>query len=181
MSRHHIKKLILLRHSKADPPHGVADHERPLSERGHVDAPEAGRWLVECGAIPDFILCSSALRTRQTCTWVCEQLGDKAPTAKLEDRLYNASATQILSVINHVPETVTSLLVISHMPAVQSLAIMLAGEDSDDAALEELSLSFPSTGVAVLEHEATWAELDLRGARVTDFAVPRAPVSPGQG
>ena len=78
MSGHHLKKLMLLRHAKADWPREVtSDHERPLSGRGHRDAPQAGIWMRENDAVPDFILCSSALRTRQTCTWICEELGDK--------------------------------------------------------------------------------------------------------
>ncbi|GAP56346.1 uncharacterized protein Rv1276c/MT1313 [Arthrobacter sp. Hiyo6] len=120
-SEHHKRRLILMRHSKADWPGGVADHERPLEERGHLEAPLAGKWLLKHGVVPDFILCSSALRTRQTCTWVCSALGDKAPTPKLEDGLYGASALRMLTVINHVPDTVTTLMVISHMPACRIL------------------------------------------------------------
>jgi phosphohistidine phosphatase len=79
MSEHHLRRLVIMRHAKADWPGGVADHERPLEERGHREAPLAGRWLLKHKIVPDFILCSSALRTRQTCTWVCSELGDKAP------------------------------------------------------------------------------------------------------
>ena len=126
MSEHHIKRLVIMRHAKADWPGGVADHDRPLEERGHREAPLAGKWLVKHDVVPDFILCSSALRTRQTCTWVCSELGDKAPTPKLEGGLYAASAQRMLTVINHVPDTVTTLMVISHMPGVQDLAMHLA-------------------------------------------------------
>ena len=91
MSEHHIKKLLILRHAKAAWPLGVDDHERPLAQRGHNEAPLIGRWMVEQGHIPDFILCSSALRTRQTCTWICNELGDKAPTPMLSDGIYEAS------------------------------------------------------------------------------------------
>lgn len=174
MSGHHIKKLMLLRHAKADWPREVtSDHERPLSGRGHRDAPQAGIWMREHNAVPDFILCSSALRTRQTCTWVCDELGDKAPTAKLEDRLYDASASSILSVINHVPETVTSLLVIAHMPGVQELAMRLASVSSNEDAVMDMATRYPTSGLTVMEVEVPWAELDGRDAKITHFAVPR--------
>lgn len=174
MSGHHLKKLMLLRHAKADWPRDVSDHERPLSGRGHRDAPLAGRWMVENDFLPDFILCSSALRTRQTCTWICQELGDKAPTPKLEDRLYDASPDQILSVINHVPETVTSLLVIAHMPGVQELAMRLASVFSDEDAVMEMATRYPTAGLTVMETAKPWAELDGRDARITDFVVRRA-------
>ena len=152
----------------------MADHERPLSGRGHRDAPLAGQWMREHGRIPDFILCSSALRARQTCTWVCKELGDKAPTAKLEDRLYEASPERILSLINHVPDTVTSLLVIAHLPGVQEVAMRLASSDSDEEAVMEMATRYPTSGLTVMEHALPWAELDGRDARVTDFVVRRA-------
>ena len=174
MTGHHLKTLQLLRHAKADWPRDVADHERPLSGRGHRDAPLAGQWMREHGRIPDFILCSSALRARQTCTWVCKELGDKAPTAKLEDRLYEASPERILSLINHVPDTVTSLLVIAHLPGVQEVAMRLASSDSDEEAVMELATRYPTSGLTVMEHALPWAELDGRDARVTDFVVRRA-------
>lgn len=132
-----------------------------------------GAWMLENGTIPDYILCSSALRTRQTCTWVCQQLGDKAPTPKLEDRLYEGPVERILSLINHVPDTVQSLLVIGHNPSMQALALRLASAESDEEAVTELALRYPTSGLTVLEHGLRWAELDQRDARVRDFIVRR--------
>ncbi len=162
-----------MRHAKADYPRGVADHERPLAARGHREAPLAGRWMLQHGVVPDFILCSSALRTRQTCTWVCQELGDLAPTPKLEDDLYDGGAARMLAMINHVPEAVTSLLLISHFPTVQDVALRLASRDSDQEAYLDLAERFPTSAFAVLEHSSTWAELDGQDARLTDFVVPR--------
>ncbi|WP_288026511.1 histidine phosphatase family protein [Arthrobacter sp.] len=173
MSEHHNNRLVLLRHAKAAWPLGVEDHERPLAQRGHHEAPLAGRWLLENGIVPDFILCSSALRTRQTCTWVCEQLGDKAPTPKLEQELYAASPRRLLSVVNHVPETVTTLMVITHMPGVQELALTLASRDSDQDAYMNMANGYPTSAFTVLEHAGDWATLDGQDARVTHFVVPR--------
>lgn len=173
MNEHHVKRLVLMRHAKAAWPVDVEDHERPLAKRGHAEAPLAGKWLVENNILPDFILCSSALRTRQTCTWVCQQLGDKAPTPKLEDGLYAAGPRQILSVINHVPETVTTLMVISHMPGVQDVALRLASRDSDQDAYMNLASGYPTSAFSVLEHTGDWATLDGQDARVTHFVVPR--------
>lgn len=154
-------------------PGHVRDHERPLAEEGHADAAAAGRWLVEHRAVPDFILCSSALRTRQTCTWICQELGEKAPTAKLEDQLYDGSETELLRLINSVPETVQSLLLILHQPAVQALVLRLAADDSDEDAYTDVALSYPPSGISVLEHHLRWMELDHCDCTLTSFAAPR--------
>ncbi|MCU1574953.1 MAG: phosphohistidine phosphatase [Micrococcaceae bacterium] len=174
MTNSSTKRLVLMRHAKAAYPLGVPDSDRPLAKRGHSDAPVAGKWLREHDVVPDFIACSTALRARQTCTWVCQQLGDKAPTPKLEDRLYAATATEILSVINNVPDTVRTLLVVGHLPGLQDVGLRLASRDSEEEAYTHLAMSFPTSGLAVFEHTADWATLDGQDARVVDFAVPRA-------
>ncbi len=174
MSSHHLKRLMLLRHAKSDWHGGVEDHERPLSARGHRDAPLVGQWMVENDAVPDLILTSTALRARQTCTWVCSELGDKAPTPRLDARLYGASPAQMLAVINHVPETATSVLVISHLPGIQELAMRLASIHSDEDAVVNLATHYPTAGLTVCSYGGQWAELDGRDAEVTDFVVRRA-------
>jgi phosphohistidine phosphatase len=60
------RTLVILRHAKAANPQGVADPDRPLSQRGHADAAAAGVWLARRGLQPDLVVCSPALRTRQT-------------------------------------------------------------------------------------------------------------------
>lgn len=160
---------MLLRHATASWPLGVGEHNRPLTGQGHRESPWAGAWMVKHRAEPDFILCSSALRARQTCTWVCQELQDKAPTAKLERGLYLASGAEMLTLINHVPETVTSLLVISHMPGIQELAMRLASVSSDEESVMELATEYKPAGLTVLTHSGTWAALDGRDADVTDF------------
>lgn len=174
MSSHHLKRLMLMRHAKSDWHGDVADHERPLSARGHRDAPLIGRWMVDNDAVPDLIITSTALRARQTCIWVCQELGEKAPTPRLEPNLYAASATEMLTVINHVPETATSVLVIAHLPGIQNLAMRLASVDSDEDSVVDLATHYPTAGLTVLNHAGQWAELDGRDADVTDFVVRRA-------
>lgn len=172
--RHDERVLILMRHAKAGMGWGVDDHERSLSPSGEADAPMAGRWLLDNHLAPEMILCSSALRTRQTCTWVSSELGDLAPTANLSDRLYEASEAQVLAEINAVPDSVRILMVICHQPAVQDVAMRLTGTDSDHDAVMDLSGGYPTSGLSVLRTTKSWAALEQADARLTDFVVPRA-------
>ncbi|MEE1622066.1 SixA phosphatase family protein [Zafaria sp. Z1313] len=173
MSDHHLKRLMLLRHAKSDYPLGVPDHDRPLAGRGDREAPLAGRWMVENGRIPDYIVCSDALRARSTCAWVGSELGEQGPTPYLDSRVYGAGATQLLSIVNETPETVGTLLVIGHLPTVQELAMRLASVESDEDAVMDLATRYPTLGLTVMDIEKPWAELDGRDARVSDFVVPR--------
>ena len=40
-----MKTLFLVRHAKSDWPANVSDFDRPLSERGHRDAPKMAEFL----------------------------------------------------------------------------------------------------------------------------------------
>eukprot|EP00899_Mesostigma_viride_P008434 jgi/Mesvir1/17592/Mv08824-RA.1 len=62
-----LRRLILLRHAKSswsEP--GLRDHDRPLSKRGEEAAPLVASKLKELGWVPELILSSDSLRTRQT-------------------------------------------------------------------------------------------------------------------
>lgn len=167
------KTLVILRHAKSDWPKGVPDHERPLGGRGNREAPLAGKWLVEHGIYPDMILCSDAVRTRQTCTWVCSELGEKAPTPYLDSRLYDTDDTGALAVINETEEQVRTLMVVGHLPWVQDLGMRLASVDSDEESVVTMAERLPTLGLQVFAVPGEWATLDGRDARMTHFAVPR--------
>lgn len=69
------KTFILIRHAKSDWDDPLLDdHDRPLNPRGHPSAPRIGKWLSAQGVIPDTVLCSSALRTRETWNGIATHL-----------------------------------------------------------------------------------------------------------
>jgi phosphohistidine phosphatase len=65
--------LWLLRHAEAED--GLPDDERPLTERGMLQADAAGRALAVLGANVDACLTSPKLRALQTAERTCEPLG----------------------------------------------------------------------------------------------------------
>src|SRR3546814_19193887 len=71
--------LCLRRHAKSgcDGP-GLADFDRPLAPRGRAAAPRIGAWIAAQGLCPDVVLCSPALRTRQTWELVAPACGGSA-------------------------------------------------------------------------------------------------------
>jgi phosphohistidine phosphatase len=65
--------LWLLRHAEAED--GLPDDERPLTERGAMQADAAGRALAVLGIHLDACLSSPKLRAVQTAERACEPLG----------------------------------------------------------------------------------------------------------
>lgn len=168
LPRHDARTLIIMRHAEAD--WGLDDFNRPLTRRGHEQAQQAGSWLLQQGFVPDMVVCSAALRTRQTTTWVSEALGEKAPTASLDERLYNAPSSQLLTTINRTPASVQSFMVVAHLPGVQDLALQLASPTSEYEALMDASYGYAPSSLAVFEVPEDWERLAEGEARLTHFA-----------
>jgi phosphohistidine phosphatase len=95
-----VRTLILLRHAKAaDPDDYATDIERPLTARGHRDATAAGEWLRAQDLAPDAVLCSPAVRTRETLS----DLSLKSDvSAAFEPRIYEGPAQDTLDHIQTV-------------------------------------------------------------------------------
>jgi phosphohistidine phosphatase len=182
MTKSTARKLVLLRHAKSAWP-DLPDHERPLAGRGRRDAPVMGRWLRTAGHVPDQVLCSTARRTRET--WQLAQPGlGAAPPVIFEDRVYEASAAQLLDLARHALPAATTLLIVGHAPGIPELALTLAqtATPADDdagnsavpqAALDRMRAKFPTAAVAVLELTGPWARLGPGTARLTGFVTPR--------
>lgn len=171
MAAHDVKHLVIVRHGEAEFPLGLPDHERPLTSRGAREAAETGRWAAE-RCPPDMIMVSSALRTRQTVTWICHELGEKAPTPQLWESLYDAPDARLIAAVNHAPETVRTLMLVAHMPGVMDASLRLASPDSDQDTTMDLASGFPTAGAAVFELTRDWALLDGGNARLVDFHAP---------
>lgn len=166
------RRIVLLRHAKADWPE-VADHERPLAERGRQDAPVAGRRLVTAGITPELTLCSTATRTRETWKLVVQEL-PRRPRTVYEDRLYEASLGELIAVVNEVPDEVADLLLIGHNPGMHALADALAGESEGDA-LERMNRGgFPTASVATLTFNGSWKSVEHGVGRLVDYWTPHA-------
>jgi phosphohistidine phosphatase len=167
-----LRRLVVLRHAKSAWPDGVPDHERPLAPRGRRDAPAAGRALAAADCLPDLVLCSTAVRARQTWDLVAAQWGTPPPV-RLDPRLYGAGAAHLLEAVREVADPVRTLLLVGHNPGLAELVLALAGDGLDDT-LEHVRTKFPTSAVAILAwHGNAWRDLAPGAALLTDVTVPR--------
>ncbi|MGV0626937.1 SixA phosphatase family protein [Mycolicibacter minnesotensis] len=166
MSTH--RTLILLRHAKSDYPPGVCDHDRPLAPRGIREAGLAGDWLRARSLAVDAVLCSTATRTRAT----YDRTALSAPV-RYVDELYDAAPGTAIATVNTATDDVNTLLVIGHEPAMSHVALGLAGPGTDAVVAQRISEKFPTSGLAVLRVDRSWADLELGSAELVEFHVPR--------
>lgn len=111
-----MKTLLLMRHAKSswDNPK-LADHERPLNNRGKNDAPKMGEHLNQEDLIPDVILCSSAKRARQTVEGVLETLSFDGEV-KIIDDLYHSGPRTYLELLSGLSEDIERAMLVGHNP-----------------------------------------------------------------
>lgn len=170
MTADSTRTIVLLRHAKADWP-SVPDHERPLADRGRLDAPAAGRRFADDGVTPDLALCSTSVRTRETWKLVAHELPHR-PRTVYEERLYDASLGDLLALLSETDDEIGSLLLIGHNPGMHALADALAGASDGDARARMHRVGFPTAAFAVLTFSGSWKTVEHGVGRLTGFWAP---------
>jgi phosphohistidine phosphatase len=186
--------LVLLRHAKSDWAEEGPDHERPLAKRGRKDAPVVGRWLGKSGYNPDAVICSTALRARQTWDLAAQGLlaaipatapataqapgpttapatapaagPATGPVVRYEPRVYEATVLALLMLVREFDPAWRTVLLVGHNPGLAELTAGLADPPPGSP------LAFPTAAVAVLELQTPWAATAPAEARLLAFTVP---------
>lgn len=122
----------------------MADFDRPLKKDRIDDAKNMGRYLRELGLKPDLVLCSPALRTRQTAELICDKLKYDFDEVSFDKRIYESTAEEVMQVVREVAAEVNTLVVIGHNPSLTHFAAQYT---------DKLMFEMPTTGVAWLEFE----------------------------
>ncbi len=167
-----VKELILLRHAKSSWKNPLLhDFDRPLNRRGQRAALRMAAWISAARCRPDIILCSSAVRTRETLGFLRQTLGN--PETLYERGLYLAPVNRLLERLQNLPIKTRSVLLIGHNPGLRKLALELIADRSPEIRAR-IKVKFPTAALARFKVSAkTWRELSPKTARLLDFVSPR--------
>ncbi|HYM04894.1 MAG TPA: histidine phosphatase family protein [Stellaceae bacterium] len=165
-----MKTLHLLRHAKSSwKDTGLDDHERPLSKRGRRAAEALRADMRRAAIAPDIVLCSTALRARQTLDLVAPAL--KPPKVVLDRAIYDAGPARLLKYLAQLPEGADCALLIGHNPALHSLALTIA-DAASTARLPPADGKFPTGALASFRFSGPWRALAPHSAVLTAYVVP---------
>ena len=114
------------------------------------------------------MLCSSAVRTRETLGLILPALGPEL-TIRIEPRLYGADPEELLEIVRGVRDA-SGVLLIGHNPAMQELAIALASRGDR---LDELTTKFPTGALAEIRLPGAWGDVAEGSGELTRFVTPR--------
>jgi phosphohistidine phosphatase len=165
------RTLLVVRHAKSDWDTAAPDHERPINARGRREAPRLGRLLKAAGLRPDRVVCSSATRAQQTWRLASSAWPDPPPV-EVEPRLYDASRSGVLAVINETDDDVSVLACVGHEPTSSALVSALTGS-ADDEAAATLSAGLKTACAAALTFDGRWSDLEPGVARLVRVVSPR--------
>ena len=116
-----MKSLTLFRHAKTERDSTTGrDFDRRLTERGERDAPRMGEEIRNLGLEYDLVLSSPAARAVETA-----ELAGLSP--RFDQRIYDASAGELLSIAQQAEGQVETLMLVGHNPGFERLASRLVG------------------------------------------------------
>jgi phosphohistidine phosphatase len=154
--------LLILRHAKAEQGDGQSDKERALAKRGRRAATRVGELLAD--RLPDKILSSTALRTRETVDGVSKAAGYFGPIEFIES-LYLAEPAACIAAVRERGGDAKRLLLVGHNPGLEDLVTQLTGE--------RVTLPTAALAECAFEHDA-WSDVTLESsAELVGLSYPR--------
>ncbi len=137
------KQLTLIRHAKSSwGDNSLPDYARELNKRGQNDALQIGEALHERRIKFDQVLCSSAIRARQTLSRLNEALGLDDESICYLDDLYCAPVTTLLEIIQQVDNSKHHIAIIAHNPGLEDLATRLSNERKTFSTCSVMQIEF---------------------------------------
>ncbi len=151
-------RLYIMRHAKSSwaiP--GARDFDRELNDKGLQDLTKISKYMKKEGISPEAILCSSAIRTRQTLDSIVSTF-DKKPETIYTERLYSSGVSEYIEIINSI-QGAKSLMIIGHNPMCGSLAISLPRSGPPDE-LEKIAYKYPTAAISIIDFDVeSWEEV----------------------
>jgi len=159
-----MKTLFLARHAKSnwnEP--GYSDFDRPLNEKGIVDAPAMAGFLKDKYNI-DLIISSDAVRALETASAYEIAL---TPNRKVihEALLYNASRLDISQVVKNISDEYSAVMIVGHNPGMTEMVDYFIEDDFND---------MPACGVAIVQFNIeNWSGAQINTGELLAFEYPK--------
>ena len=146
-----MKTLFLLRHAKSSwKDETLADFERPLNRRGRGAAETMGNYFKTEGIVPELILCSPAVRARETLDLVAKA-AKWSTEVRYDQRIYEASGMRLAEVVSQIDNDRKVAMLVGHNPGLEDLLLLFTGntETMPTGAIAKLLLKTTKWATAV--------------------------------
>ncbi|MEQ1650047.1 MAG: histidine phosphatase family protein, partial [Hyphomicrobiaceae bacterium] len=150
----------------------MPDLDRMLTPRGRKSALRMGQYIHAENLIPDYVVCSSATRTRQTHEVLLGTFARPVPV-QFEPLIYEAPYERLLAVIQRCPDSAETVLILGHNPGLEDLtdALMMT---ADPAAEKRFRFKYPTCALSVLAFKTShWEDLTEHSGHLERFVAPK--------
>jgi len=112
-----MKTLYIVRHAKSSWDHaGLADHERPLLEKGEKRTKLICDYLLEKDIKVDLILSSHAVRAFETAKIIANALNYPEDNIQISEDIYHSNIDILLSHLFETSDDINSVMMFGHNP-----------------------------------------------------------------
>ena len=154
-----MKTLYIMRHAQKDTSNPDADdYDIKLTKQGIEDANKISQILKDKNILPDLIVASPAIRTKQTVEIVAPKIGyDK--NIMYNEVLFQAFVNEVIESITYTFDNVDSLMIVGHNPSLTALGVMLVGLKEKILMGEVVKIEFDCS---------SWTSIDKSNARLIE-------------
>ncbi|MCX6207908.1 MAG: histidine phosphatase family protein [Bacteroidetes bacterium] len=162
-----MKKLFIIRHAKSSWDIGVLnDFDRTLNERGHKNAPEMAKRLLDKNVAIDAFISSPANRAFTTASYFAKAYNKTEKDIIQVPKLYHADVDVFFETIESIDDSLNSVALFSHNPGITEFINMLTKTQIDD---------MPTCGVFAVEINTTsWKNFKKANKKFMFFDYPKA-------
>jgi phosphohistidine phosphatase len=159
-----MKTLFLLRHAKSSwKDETLADFDRPLNRRGKRAAETIGNYFKTHAIVPELILCSPAVRARETLELV-SKAAKWSTEVRYDQRIYEASGMRLAEIVTQIDNDRKAAMLVGHNPGMEELLFLLTAE----------RVEIPTATVAKIAVKATkWVHASDKRATLEWVVKPR--------
>lgn len=160
-----MKQIFIVRHAKSDWDNELEDYDRPLSQRGHNDAPIMAKRISSMGYKPDMLISSSARRAISTARYFAMEFGYPNDCIRLERDIYDIGQRFTLDMITNLSFATDSAMIFGHNPDHSYVATYLSNEPIGN---------MPTCAVVGIQFETDdWRNIKKSTSKLLFFEFPK--------
>jgi len=161
-----MKKIILIRHAKAEKGEDIDDIDRKLSEKGIVNAKLIAKILNKKEIMFDLMISSPARRSLETAQIIATQIKYPKKNILIEPFLYEKfSIDTFLEYVKQLDDTFTTVVFFGHNPSITDLSHELDYNFSE---------KIPKCGVVGLSMNINkWTNVETKNKKIIFFEYPK--------
>jgi len=152
-----MKTLYIMRHADKDTSNpNIDDYDIQVTPKGLKDVENVSKKLKEKNVLPDLLVASPALRTKQTAEVVAKELG-YTKSIMYNEVLFQAFVNEVIESITYTFDDVNTLMIVGHNPSLTALGVSLVGLKEKILMGEVLKIEFDCN---------SWTSIDISNAKL---------------